>query len=125
MLEWTRLCRLGERERTMTLFGFALNLRDCKQEAQRPSDGGFWFREEDGSEGEAKWCSIAAQGACVCLGREMEPGRELTIHGGEVEIHGRIVWCRPMADRQNFVAGVRILATGKTAGAVRASLQTA
>ncbi len=109
----------------MTIFGFALNLREERQDQRRPADGGFWFQDESGEEGTAKWCSIAAQGACVCLGRYLQPGRELTIHGDGVEIFGRIVWCRPMADKQNFVAGVRILGTNSETVSMTEALQGA
>lgn len=109
----------------MTLFGFSLNLCDERKEERRPAAGGFWFRDDAGQESAAKWCSIAAQGACVCMSRYLQPGRELTIHGGDVEVHGRIVWCRPMADKTNFVAGIRILGTNETAGQMSPAFQSA
>ena len=110
----------------MTIFGFALNLCDERKDAREPATrGGFWFRDDAGEESQAKWCSIAAQGACVCMGRYLQPGRELTIHGDDVEVHGRIVWCRPMADKTNFVAGIRILSTNEVSSGMSPAFQSA
>lgn len=109
----------------MTLFGFALTLCEERKETRHPAKGGFWFRDDAGEESQAKWCSIAAQGACVCMGRYLPPGRDLTIHGDDVEVHGRIVWCRPMADKKNFVAGIRILSTSNAAGRMNPAFQGA
>lgn len=101
----------------MTLFGFALTQKDERQSGRYRARSGFWYRDDAEEEGQAKWCSVAEQGACICIGRYLQPGRELVIHGNGAEIYGRIVWCRPMADRTNYVAGVRVLETATDRGA--------
>lgn len=109
----------------MTLFGFAFGLSEDRTAQQRPAKDGFRVRDDQGGEGPARWCSIAAQGACVCTGRSFEPGRELTIFGGDVELHGRVLWCRPMSDRKSFVAGIRLLSTNGAAGPITPAYESA
>lgn len=77
-----------------------------------PMAGGFECHYEDGVEGLATWRSISLEGACVRLGRYQRPGRTMraNYHGLNLEL--RVVWCRPAANEEFFVAGVQVMNGG-------------
>lgn len=56
----------------------------------------------------ATWCSFGRQGACIQLSRHVPPGRHLILSDKGRECCARVVWCRPTASGNGFVAGVRI-----------------
>ena len=68
--------------------------------------------EEGGS---ATWCSVGREGACIRLKRYLRPGRHMilstdaiVVNGQGAELSARVVWCRPTADGDTFVAGLHI-----------------
>ena len=66
----------------------------------------------DGQEGTGCWSSMSHDGACIQLGRYLRPTRLIRINKDGHDIFGAVVWCRPTANSESFVAGIRFIDGG-------------
>ncbi len=96
----------------MGAYALTMPAQEERRFGRVPMAGSFECEYEDGVQGEAAWRSISLEGACVQLGRYLRPGRTMHVsyHGLDLEL--RVVWCRPAASEEWFVAGVQVMNGG-------------
>lgn len=83
----------------------ATGLKKASEAAETGRVRYLWAQTETAT---ATWCSFGREGACIQLSRHLPPGRHLILSDKGHECCARVVWCRPTASGNGFVAGVRI-----------------
>ncbi len=95
----------------MGTLALAMPMQEERKSSRLPLTGKFEYLHEDGQQGEAIWCSISTEGACIQLGSYLRPGRQMRAKYHGLDMTLRVVWCRPV-DAGRFVAGVQVLRGG-------------
>ena len=85
------------------------------REGRTALEGEFSFVCDEGHAGGGRWLNVSRVGASVFLGRYLMPGRELTLRfasplvtNDTLSATARVMWCRQVKGRPEFVAGIRI-----------------
>jgi len=92
---------------------------DQRSSNRAPLAGRVYYRYRDRTDMHASagcWRDISRRGACIRLGRYLAPGRFLMLEtppsgfdlAPDIQLKGRVVWCRPIEGSSRFLAGLQI-----------------
>ena len=87
----------------------AIPVKDERRSRRVPLRGHFEYRSGDDEIGEAEWCSVSRNGACIRTGRYLRPGRELRVAYHGLELDARVMWSRAEGNGSRFIAGLQLI----------------